>query len=746
MRKALGILVCLFLLFGSFSFPTFADDGNEKIIIRLNNGIYNFDVEPFIKDGRTMVPFRGIFEAFGANVSWDNDNRCVTAVLYERVMKLKADSTEAEIDGVKFVLDTPPLIVNSRTFVPLRFISESLGYTVKWDEKNRTVDIFTVTPQAYEQLEKLRASFGRDFIKWLASMYDIETGGFYYAASARDHIGFSADIESTSQALNIMDTSKLKPASKTYTEFLGKDFADKIINYIQSRQDEETGYFFDPQFEKDLTNSTKLERNLVQAQVMHTRFEAEPKFEYPVDRALQNSSSSSKTQSALPEHMQSAEKFEAWMKALPWKSSPYAAANQLSTQQYTAEGLGYGPMICEYLKSIQNPMTGLWGNALDYEALNATLKVSVYFHDKSEKYPNMEKMIDSLVYILTTSDSPPQTASETWNPITLLNNARISYGGKYTAAVKRKLDENMDKILAWAVDQLNVFRKEDGGFSYSRQMSTAYSQGATVSLGLAEGDMNASMLLLNLWEKCHAVAGMPTPPLYSEDDGKYFLELLDEVKVPEKKEIDPLVYSQDFESVTQKTILETGYSIRGPEGIGAIVQDPDQSKVKDNVFRLTSNENASVANMIVMGMVADKKDLKKITFEADIMMSDISDGLLWYNTLHNTRSGTAVQWLLVGDSDQFSINIRSTSGGLGIQAGDLLDTDTWYNMRIEYEPRGMTDTVIRVFIDEELVLTTNQYSGFGSREPTKSLDCSILNSVVGTQSSLYFNNIKLFVE
>ena len=54
---------------------------------------------------------------------------------------MKIDSDRAYINNIEYILDSPPIIVNSRTLVPVRFISESLGKEVSWDNVNRNVII-----------------------------------------------------------------------------------------------------------------------------------------------------------------------------------------------------------------------------------------------------------------------------------------------------------------------------------------------------------------------------------------------------------------------------------------------------------------------------------------------------------------------------------------------------------------------------------------------------------------------------
>lgn len=99
------------------------------------------DVKPFNTNGRIMVPLRAIFEAIGATVIWDPVDRTVTGVKGNKEVFLKIDNTLAKINGNEVQLDVPATIKDSRTFVPLRFVSESLEMDVLWEDSTKTVYI-----------------------------------------------------------------------------------------------------------------------------------------------------------------------------------------------------------------------------------------------------------------------------------------------------------------------------------------------------------------------------------------------------------------------------------------------------------------------------------------------------------------------------------------------------------------------------------------------------------------------------
>ena len=106
----------------------------ESIMARGRN--MKFDTPPVIKDGRTLIPVRAVSEAFGANVAWDPMQRTVTIVRGETEIVLGIDSMEAMVNGEQAPLDVPPEIMGGRTVVPLRFVLEKMGWECKWDGEN----------------------------------------------------------------------------------------------------------------------------------------------------------------------------------------------------------------------------------------------------------------------------------------------------------------------------------------------------------------------------------------------------------------------------------------------------------------------------------------------------------------------------------------------------------------------------------------------------------------------------------
>ena len=98
--------------------------------------------KPIIQNGRTLLPIRTLIESLGGTVEWNAKEQKVTITLNGHSMVLTIGRTTALVDGNKVSLDVAPTIINGRTYLPLRFISENLGASVNWDSTTQTVTIY----------------------------------------------------------------------------------------------------------------------------------------------------------------------------------------------------------------------------------------------------------------------------------------------------------------------------------------------------------------------------------------------------------------------------------------------------------------------------------------------------------------------------------------------------------------------------------------------------------------------------
>lgn len=103
--------------------------GSNDFVIN-NNIVTVPDAAPYIANSRTYVPFRALGEALGATVEWDNDARTVTYTLGDTEIVMTIGDTTYTINGVEKSMDVAPEITGDRTYVPVRFVAEGLGFKV----------------------------------------------------------------------------------------------------------------------------------------------------------------------------------------------------------------------------------------------------------------------------------------------------------------------------------------------------------------------------------------------------------------------------------------------------------------------------------------------------------------------------------------------------------------------------------------------------------------------------------------
>ncbi|MBR6524311.1 MAG: copper amine oxidase N-terminal domain-containing protein [Clostridia bacterium] len=143
-KKSAKVLLKILCIILTFTFLTagavFAEE--KPITVLIDGEQVEFDAQPVMKNDRVMVPMRKVFEKLGAEVLWDpffervivnynEDDQIIMYINYEEIFR----------NGVQMKVDAAPFISEGRTYVPLRFISESFGMSVEWSDSAQTVYI-----------------------------------------------------------------------------------------------------------------------------------------------------------------------------------------------------------------------------------------------------------------------------------------------------------------------------------------------------------------------------------------------------------------------------------------------------------------------------------------------------------------------------------------------------------------------------------------------------------------------------
>lgn len=304
------------------------------------------------------------------------------------------------------------------------------------------------------------------FFRWFTRLYDPGSGGFYYAHSSLKEDRFRPDIESTAQAVNIMQmtgTSRL----------LGPEAKHKVISFFRSRQDRD-GYFTDP-------HNSMREFDRMKARALAYSIEAlkelgaSPLYKPP-----------GTVTGRLPVHLQSEENYIRWLEERPWEDAWMACDNISAASVYfrymnPQRQKRFTRLTAGWLAERQDP-DGLWSRGRPLVRISGTFKLALFYRNCGLEMPEPQKIFGSLKAAL----QEDRADDFCWvrNPVELLS-VLIRNGLEPS-------EKELSFIFSHTLENLQIFLRPDGGFSRHRTCSLAVPNNVELGLGLEEGDMNAS--------------------------------------------------------------------------------------------------------------------------------------------------------------------------------------------------------------------------------------------------------------
>ncbi|UOE93051.1 prenyltransferase/squalene oxidase repeat-containing protein [Alkalihalobacillus sp. LMS39] len=336
--------------------------------------------------------------------------------------------------------------------------------------------------------------------QWLASQYDKRSGGFYYAQSSIDDEYLSPDIESTAQALNILQRNEL-------LDNLPEQMKEQLINFFQKKQDNSSGYFYDvnPLMKQD---EVMVHRALSYAVGSLRRLGASPLYPLPI------------ASEAAPPYVKSIEAYRKQWDTINFSNS-WRGCDRFATSCVYMEEIPENKQkrfvneAVQYLLERQNKETGLWGEGSLYVQLSGTFKLYTFFSKYQIPFPHKEKIYQSILTCLRTEHAEDMCYIR--NPIDLLSYMDVEIPEKELVEILTITFENMSKL-----------KRSDGGFSRELQGSPPAPNVAQVKKGehyplmpepvllgrgKVEGDMNATTQATLIRLKCHRLAGQKVVPI-----------------------------------------------------------------------------------------------------------------------------------------------------------------------------------------------------------------------------------------
>lgn len=256
--------------------PALSSAAKLSLRVEVNGNKISFpDAQPFVdKSNRVQVPVRFVSEALGAEVGWNGQTQKVTVELGEDVIVLTLGKKAFTVNGQTKQMDTVAQRKESRTFVPLRFVSEALGAKVKWDPELYTVEITTglAADETNQSAEFTKSDGTFDWDAWEASRNvegkseKLKTQGFSYYGAYKSGLtanAFYDDYEGEVKKkaiiiqLNIdfgregVDyNQQVKDLEEVLRQRIDSDVVDSIMKYVKQK-DKRDETLEDKEFQDD---------------------------------------------------------------------------------------------------------------------------------------------------------------------------------------------------------------------------------------------------------------------------------------------------------------------------------------------------------------------------------------------------------------------------------------------------------------------------------------------------------------
>ncbi len=176
MKKIILTLAFLFVLINFWTPAKAKEPFYAPVCVTVNGEYVKSANQAYLKNDITHVSLRDIGDIFGATVSWNEKTSTAEILSDNTQISVKKGKKTATVNGKSVSLDSSAVIVSDRIFVPLRFLSESLGAKVTWNSDTLTAAITSKNAYVPEEL-KGYAPYTSDELYWLSRIVNAEAQG-----------------------------------------------------------------------------------------------------------------------------------------------------------------------------------------------------------------------------------------------------------------------------------------------------------------------------------------------------------------------------------------------------------------------------------------------------------------------------------------------------------------------------------------------------------------------------------------
>lgn len=201
--KRLGSALVSTALLSSVVVGVASAQSANDIHVTLNGVTQTFSQQPIQSNHVTLVPMRALFESLGAQVDYDTATGLITAIEGTDTIELKVNSTSAHKNGQTIALSTPAKLINGSAYVPLRFVGESFGAKVDWDQATSTIQIELPVKTESEQSGSNPAPISP--VTTTEAIYETNTEPLAYEDAVALAIANSISIKTQEKSLKVQD-------------------------------------------------------------------------------------------------------------------------------------------------------------------------------------------------------------------------------------------------------------------------------------------------------------------------------------------------------------------------------------------------------------------------------------------------------------------------------------------------------------------------------------------------------------
>ena len=613
-------------------------------------------------------------------------------------------------------------------------------------------------------LKKLYAVYNKDHstVKWIADLYDPEIGGFYYSNSARNNVGYLPDLESTSEALSLIELM-LSGYGGTLTDYLGEEIADKFVSFAKNMQNP-NGYFYHPQWTKENVdkNLEKRSRDVVNALAILDFFGAQPTYDTPNGRkgegtaapaslmtkplSMNGASSVAQLVSAeseeiyIPSHLKTKDSFEKYLSGLNIKSNTKSVSEAIYAEVplYVAidemleeEGASYRltDILKQYLKNNQNASIGLWISSTGDRnaAIGSVQSVIKIYNALGSPVSDYMVLLNTITSAIKSLDNPEKITDVTdlWasfysvvsNVKTYSDEGSIENISLYLAQIY----EDFESLINKTIENISLFSDVSGSFTANAEAGTGDMMGMLVAVpGVDEGDIGSTLLATkNLWLSIFGALEIGCVPIFNASDRMTFQKTFLDLGIIIKNDVQK-VEPVDFESYDVGDTPTIRHQFYSADSKMEIVYD---SSRESNAARLYSDKNKGANfDFYYFDVMSKVNSASCYSYELDMcVLPETSSGA--FAQLYLFRDMHIITLDRDGDTVRFYENSsRTASATRTMDVGVTAEIGEWFKLRVEYYPTSTSTARIKIYFNDECVVVSDNF--FGSQKANATVPTS----------------------